>query len=74
MGAFLVAWIFPSFHLYLFLVEDLVENHVFLKELLQEKKVRRNKRRMKFFWKLSSQISVGCFDILTKTLAIMESS
>jgi hypothetical protein len=29
MGVFMVAWIFPSFHLYLFLVEDLVENHVF---------------------------------------------
>jgi hypothetical protein len=26
MGDILVAWVFPSFHFYLFLVEDLVEN------------------------------------------------
>ncbi len=29
MGGFLVAWVFLSFHFYLFMVEDHVENHVF---------------------------------------------
>jgi hypothetical protein len=28
MGGFLVAWVFSSFHFYLFLVEEFVENHM----------------------------------------------
>jgi hypothetical protein len=40
MGGLLVAWVFPSFQFYLFLVEDLVES-VLLK-FLQEKKAKIN--------------------------------
>jgi len=38
MSGFLVAWVFPSFHFYLFLVEELVENHVFFYNFSKRKR------------------------------------
>ncbi len=38
MIGFLVAWVFPTFHFYLFLVEELVENHVFFYNFSKRKK------------------------------------
>jgi len=70
MGGFFVAWVFRSFHLYLFLVEDFVENHVFLKTSTKEegKKKLMNKKLLE----VSIIISARGFYILTKMLAIME--
>jgi hypothetical protein len=41
-GWFLVAWVFPFFQFYLFMVEDLVENQVFYSNFY--------KRERKFFF------------------------
>jgi hypothetical protein len=71
MGGFLVAWVFRSFHLYLFLVEDFVENHVLKKTSTREegkKKLKKDKKLLE----VSTIISARCFYISTKMLAIME--
>ncbi len=71
MGGFLVAWVFQSFHLYLFLVEDFVKNHVFFKTSGREegkKKLKKDKKLLE----VSIIISARCFYIPTKMLAIME--
>ncbi len=68
---FFVAWVFRSFHLYLSLVEDFVENHVFLKTSTREegkKKLKNDKKLLE----VSIIISARGFYIPTKMLAIME--
>ncbi len=68
---FFAAWVFQSFHLYLFLVEDFVENHVFLKTSTREegKKILKNDKKL---LEVSIIISARGFYIPTKMLAIME--
>ncbi len=70
MGGFLVAWVFPSFHFYLFL-KTLLRIMCSFRVSAREKDKKKLKKDEKLL-EISITISVGCFNIPTKLLAIVE--
>jgi hypothetical protein len=70
MGGFLVAWVFPSFHFYLFL-KTLLRITCSFRVSTKEKGKMKLKKDEKLL-EISITISVGCSNIPTKMLAIVE--